>query len=255
MQKALSTYIIKQHAKRAMRGRFFKAVSACFLPAAIIFVITMMIFSFIPGGVESVELVVTGDFPSVEAQVEYQMSVLTNVIYCFEIITALFYFLIIGGTKMMLEMVRGEAEVKIKTIFSFYDNWYVAMIMPFVMLLFSFGGNLLVEYMLRWGVGADEVSFVALVLNIILAIFNVKTLFFSYALADSGCTSFWGAFKKSWKMVNFRTFINVVSLAISFFGWIILAAFTGGVLFFYVAPYMSLSMATVYVNEELGMRN
>ena len=70
-----------------------------------------------------------------------------------------------------------------------------------------------------------------------------------YILADTRNVSATDALKLSMRMTNGHKG-KVFMLGLSFIGWLILSAFTGGILYiFYVGPYISTSFAGMY--EEL----
>jgi uncharacterized membrane protein len=66
----------------------------------------------------------------------------------------------------------------------------------------------------------------------------------TYIFAD-GETNAMESLKKSWKMMDGHK-MNYFLLNLSFIGWILLAIPTLGLIMFWVAPYMQLSMANFY---------
>lgn len=255
MKVVISTYVIKEHAKRAMRGRFFTALCACLVPALVIVTIAAAIIYSIPGAVDSFELMLTGDFASGQAQEEYQAMLMNDVMYCLEIVTALFTFLLIGGERVCLDMVRGKKEVKVRRVFAFYDKWYIAIIMPLATFSLSFGANVLMDSLPALGVNSLVTEVVGSVASILILILSIKLCYFNLALADTNCDNFITALKKSWKITDLRMIANTIVLMFSFIGWAFMCALTGGVLFIYVYPYAKLSLATLYDVAVRGMEN
>lgn len=246
--------VIKNHAKAAMKGKFFKALAISLIPSAIILAVTVFVFMLMPGAIDSVDLVVSGNFESMEARAEYMNLVMNNYTWALNLISVLFSFLSLGASKLCLDLLRGK-EVKIRGVFSYYNKWYIAILYPALSLLVSFALSKMTTLLSDSGLSFEVVSVISLVGEFIYLIFTFKFMFVEYALADNDATDFIGAVKTSWKMVGINTVMNTILLSLSFFGWFILSVMTGGLLLIYVLPYCILSSAALYEANRLYNEN
>lgn len=237
------SFVIKRHAKLSMRGNFFKALGASMLPALIISLIAVIVM-LLPPVSNVINLSVKGMFENSQEQMLYSVDMISKLLYGVNLLLALFYFLIIGGEKINLDIVRGK-KAKLKTMFAFYDKWYIACIWPVLTLLLSIGGDMAISAVEKSAVHPVGLEVFVWVWQLVTLIISVKTMFIPYVLADSECKSFTKAFLKSWKLVNIRTMVSIFLLYISFIGWFVLVFFTGFAII-YVYPYLRLSMATIY---------
>lgn len=259
MKPVFPTYIIKKHAKAAMRGRFFKAFAISVIPPAIIMLIAVMFFLYMPGVRSAFELGLSGRFESVEARQYYLDFVTNKYIWAVELIATLFAFLSLGAARLCLDMVRGK-EVKVRNVFSYYNKWYIAAIYPALSVAVTTVVNEGLGYLTASGVDAGVVTVLSWVFQIALYFVTFKLIFIDYTLAENNCSSFIGAVKAAWKMVGWNTVVNYITLSLSFIGWLIISCFTFGLALIYVIPYFNLSLAALYeanvkYNAQSGMRN
>lgn len=243
MKTVFPPAIFKIHANKSMQGNFFKAVAASLLPALIISAVAIVLV-LIPPVSSAINLYSQGMFNNSAEQMQYLNDIMSKLLYGINLITVLFYFLIIGGEKVCLDIVRGR-KTKIRNIFSFYDKWYVALIWPAISLALSFGFDFALACLENMGVNSAVVSVMASVCQVVVLVLSIKTLFLPYTLADTSC-NFKKAFSRSWKLINFKTAVNIFLLYISFIGWFLLVALTGFA-FVYVYPYFKLSVASLYI--------
>ncbi len=246
--------IIKNHAKAAMKGKFFKAFAICVVPSVIILAVTALVFLLMPGAVDSVNLIFSGNFESLEARMEYMNLVMNNYTWALNLISVLFSFLSLGASKLCLDLLRGK-EVKIRGVFSYYNKWYIAILYPALSLLVSFTLSEMTTLLSDSGLSFEVVSVISLVGEFMYLIFTFKFMFVEYALADNDAEDFIGAVKASWNMVGINTVMNSILLALSFFGWFILSAMTGGIALIYVLPYLILASAALYEANRLYVQN
>ncbi len=243
MTPIFPSFIVKRHAKMAMRGKFFKTLGATMLPALIVSLISVILI-FIPPVYDAVSLYARGTFANVEEQTLYSVEIINNLIYGVILLVALFYFLVIGGEKVCLDIIRGK-ETKVSKIFMFYEKWYIACIWPAISLLLTIVADVVISFMEKSNAPILGIEVFLWVWQLINLIISAKTMFIPYILADNNCESFIKAFIKSWKMVDLRCVVSIFLLYMSFIGWFVLIFFTGFAIV-YVYPYFKLSMATLY---------
>lgn len=250
MKILFPTYIIKKQARYAMRGNFFKVLSAVFIPALIVLGACAVITGVTPGAWESLSLIVRGGFESPEARAEYLVTVMNNYMFTYMAVAVLFSFLNVGCTRIMLDLVRGK-KTTIKTLFTYYNKWYVALVWPLVSLLYNFAAVKLIDALSMKGVSADLITAAAWLTDALIMIASLKLVFIDMALADNDCKSFSAALKSAWSTTGFYNIVNVIILEVSFLGWFLLAALTGGLILIYAVPYYCLSVVSLY---EINLR-
>ncbi len=256
MRQAFSSYIIKRRAREAMRGRFFTAFWAAVIPMAVVTLAAVLVFSLIPGANETFEPMLNGQFASIEERELYFNSVADICMQCVNLFSALFAFLSVGAQRLFLDMIRGK-EVKIRNVFRYFNKWHIAIIYPALTAAVVTLIREVLDMLLASGVNYEVVTLLAWVIQLALYFVACKLMFFELALADNDCTSFIDAAKASWRMVGWSTVVNSVILLLSFIGWVLAAAFTAGIAFLYLMPYMGLALAAFYEmqNAECGMQN
>ena len=245
MKPLFPTYILKRHAKAAMRGRFFKAFVAAVAPMLCVTLCTILVMAFVPEAKASFDLVINGKFDSYDARSVYFDTLMNISSSAMSLFFVIFAFISVGAQKLLLDLLRGK-EVKIKNILCFYDKWYIAAIYPALSAALTFLLTNLLDGLIASGANADFVVMLSWVFQIIIYFLAAKFMFVDIILADTECKNVIHAMKASWKMVGWNTVINVVILSISFIGWIFLSAFTMGLTLIYLLPYMSLSVAALY---------
>ncbi len=252
MKPVFPTYIIKRRAKAAMRGQFFKALWAAVIPMLVVTVLAAVIFSFMPDVKESFGLALNGHFESYEAREVYLNNVMDICMQCINLLSALFAFLSVGAQRLFLDMLRGE-KVKVRSIFRYFNKWHIAIIYPVLTVGITTLIREMLDMLIASGMNAEAVTLLAWVIQIAIYIVVCKLMFVELVLADNDCTSFIDAVKTSWRMVGWNTIVNFIMLMVSFIGWVFLAAFTAGLAFIYLIPYMSISVAALYdENKKLN---
>lgn len=256
MKPVFSSYILKKKAKDAMRGHFFKAFAVAVLPVLIITVAAVVILALVPDAREAFELAINGQFETKEARESYFNDVMNICMQCVNMLSALFAFLSVGAQRLFLDMLRGK-EVKIKGVFRYFNRWHVALIYPGLTVAVTTGIRKMLDVLVQSGMDTGAVTAVAWILQIVIYFVAYKLMFVELALADGDCKGFVNAVKASWRMTGRNTFVSFVMLGMSFFGWVIAAAFTAGLAFVYLIPYMALSVAALYEevrSQESGVR-
>ena len=245
MKPVFPTYILKKRAKEAMQGKFLKALAVSALPILVVLLCTILVMAFVPGAQDAFNLAVNGKFETYEERAMYFDSVIDISTTAVSLFSAVFAFLSVGAQRLFLDMLRGK-EVKLGNIFCFYGKWYIAFIYPAASAAASFLITYMLDGLLASGISSDAVIMLSWILQIAIYFVAAKLIFVEIILADTDCKNIVTAVKASWKMVGWNTVINFVMLIFSFIGWVILSAFTGGILLIYVIPYMSLSIAALY---------
>lgn len=235
---------LKRDAKRAMSGNFFRSFYACVMPYVFIWIVAGIVCA-LSGAGESFGMVLRGAFDSVEAQQDYLSEIIDIASRAVQLVQILFYFLFIGGNKMLFEMLRG-GKPGYKTLFSFFPRWFssavlsVAAAAPTVLL------NFLADKFNSVMHPDDAMLLLVNTSVLVLSLFIMLKLFFApYLLASGSASAAPDALKKSWRMASLRTMGNILSLALSFIGWFVLTFFTFGAVMIYVIPYMRLSEAAL----------
>lgn len=240
-------YALKLDAMRGMRGNMFKALYACVMPAIIISIVASVILSFVPGAMDSVQLIITGVFDSAEAQRSYLIDVMNTLTNAVQLVNVLFCFLNIGGSFMLLGMIRGK-KVGYKNLFAFFPQWLMAAVYALINFAISFVlGFAREQAVLRFGTA----DWITLAYYLMLLFILLKFFFVPYILADEKCKNPIRAIKKSWTMVSLKTMGNIIMLALSFIGWVALAMFTFGASLIFAVPYMRLAGAALYERLRL----
>lgn len=245
MKPVFPTYILKKRAKAAMQGRFLKALAIAAIPLLTVLLCTVLILAFMPGAQDAFNLAINGKFESYEERVMYFDSVMNISTTAVSLFSAVFAFLSVGAQRLFLAMLRGK-EVKVGNIFCFYGKWYIASVYPAASAAAAFLITYMLDVLLSSGMNTDAVMLLSWALQLAIYFVAAKLMFVEFILADTDCRNILAAVKASWKMVGWNTVINFVTLALSFIGWVILSAFTGGLLLVYVIPYMSLAIAALY---------
>ncbi|MBQ8541409.1 MAG: hypothetical protein IJ435_08055 [Clostridia bacterium] len=245
MKPVFPTYILKRRAKAAMQGRFFKALAIAAVPLLTVLLCTALVLAFMPGAKDAFNLAINGKFETYEERVMYFDSVMNISTTAVSLFSAVFAFLSVGAQRLFLDMLRGKDAV-VKNIFCFYDKWYIAAVYPVASAAAALLITYILDFLLASGMNTDAVMLLSWALQLAVYFIAAKLMFVEFILADTDCKNVLAAMKASWKMVGWNTAVNFVTLALSFVGWIILSAFTGGLLLIYVIPYMSLSIAALY---------
>lgn len=245
MKPLFPTYILKKHAKAAMRGNFFKAFAATVTPLLCVVLCTVLVMAFVPEAKDSFDLAINGNFDNYDERLAYFDNLMNISTTATSMFLALFAFLTVGAQKLFLDLLRGK-EVKVKNIFCFYDKWYIAAIYPVLSAAFTFLIVYVLDTLAAAGVNGDFVVMLSWVFQIAIYFIAAKFMFVEIILADTECKSVIHAMKTSWKMVGWNTAVNFVMLLISFIGWIFISAFTMGLTLIYLLPYMSISVAALY---------
>lgn len=245
MKPLFPTYVLKKHAKAAMRGNFFKAFAAAVTPLLCVTLCTVLVMAFVPEANEAFDLAINGKFDSYDERVMYFDNLMNISTSAMSMFLAIFAFLTVGAQKLFLDLLRGK-EVKVKNIFCFYDKWYIAAIYPVLSAAVTFFITYLLDSLIAAGANTDFVAMLSWVFQIIIYFLAAKFMFVEIILADTECKNVIHAMKTSWKMVGWNTAVNFVMLLISFIGWVFISAFTMGLTFIYLLPYMSLSVAALY---------
>jgi hypothetical protein len=239
---------LKEDARQAIRGNIPRLFYASVMPSLIIYVITLIILQLIPAAKEATELVATGSFDSLLSQSEYALEVLEMQANALQLVSIVFYFLFIGGTAMFLGTLRGE-KMPCKSLFYYYSSWGSAAIFAIALAVINYAVQALGDWAEKNTVLSSSSELVSVILFCVLVFVSIKFAFVKNILAD-GCRNPLKAMKMSWKMVGGATMWNIIVLALSFIGWIVLAAFTFGIAFIYVMPYMEMSMTALYERKR-----
>lgn len=246
MKPIFSTYIIKKRAKEGMRRGFLKAFAVTFVPVVVITLIVCGIMMTLPGAENTADLILSGNIDKLE-------TVFDNFSMATGLLGALFAFLSIGSAGATLDMIRGK-EVKVRNVFRYYGKWYIAVIYPLCSFAYSYLSEYVSSYLTATGVSDVTVGIISGIFNAVAYVVALKLMFFEYALSDCECANIKKAFSVSWKMTGITTVANSITLAFSFFLWIVGVTVTGGVLMVYVYPYLAFSRAALY-DLNLEYRN
>lgn len=239
-------YELKSEARTAMRGNFLKILYACAMPVIFAGALTALILKLLPGASDSIQLVLRGSFSSIAQQQDYLLDVMDLMSTSFQLVTALLYFLRIGGIFMILSLLRGK-KTGYKKLFAFFPGWFSAAV--YSLALFAVSLLLGIAQSAAAGLlgdGAAASGAVSLLFMLISLFVSLKFSFTPYILADCGCKKPLSAMKKSWQMASVGTMCNIIALSFSFIGWIFLSLFTMGAGLLYVLPYMETSLAALY---------
>lgn len=137
------------------------------------------------------------------------------------VISGLFSF---GMLSFFVKISRGQ-EVTYKELFSKTDMW-----------LKYITASLFVGI-------AVIIGFILLIVPGIVLTFGLSQTF--YIILDNPEIGTIDAMKKSWDMMKGYK-VDYLVLGLSFLGWIILGAFTFGILYIWLIPYMSIAQANFY---------
>ncbi len=153
---------------------------------------------------------------------ELTASIISSV--CTIISAVLSSFFILGSVSFYLKISRNE-EVTWKELFSKTNLWLVCLLSTILVNIFVGLWSLL------------------LIIPGIIAAYSYSMV--QFILVDNENLTALEAMKKSKEMMNGHK-MELFKLHISFLGWIILSVFTFGILFFWLAPYVSTATANFY---------
>ncbi len=245
MNKYIPSYLIKLHARSAMKGKFFKALCTVLIEMLILIGISALLIGVTPGGFDRFRLMSQGTFASLEEQILYQANVMNTFTGIVSLVSVLFAFISVGSSKVFLEIIRRK-ETKVKNIFSYYSQWYIAMLYPLAVGLFNYLVSQLLTLLQSAGCPEAVVMALTTMVDCTVIFITFKLVFVNFALSDNGCKSIVEAVMVSWKLTDSKTFVNLLALALSFVGWFIISMFTFGLAFLYALPYIEASLATLY---------
>ena len=140
-------------------------------------------------------------------------------------------FFLLGSVNFYLKLSRGE-EVTWQELFSKTNLWKVCFLTTILVNVFTALWSLL------------------LIIPGIIASYSYSMV--HYILLDNENMSALEAISKSKEMMNGHK-MDLFMLHLSFLGWAILGVFTLGILYFWLAPYMSTATANFY-NEIKGKK-
>ncbi len=240
MKPIFPSYLIKQNAKKAMRGNFPMALAITAVPALVVCVIAAALLCLAPGAENTWALIT-----QTNSDLDSLNPVVQNLMLSTSALSIVFAFLSIGSKRTVLDMIRGK-KVKFANIFRYYYNWYIAAIYPLVTTCYSYAANYLAEKCLSAGMNAVGVEIVATIADVVYFVVTYKLIWFEFYLADNDCKNFKDALQSAWKKTSVGNIVNYFALICSFILWFFVSALTGGLALLYVYPYMVFSQAMLY---------
>lgn len=164
-------------------------------------------------------------------------------------------FVLVGMQKASLDISRGKGAIFGACIKGIFADFSFSIKVIVAVLLYS----------IILGV-ISAIPIVGALIAIALQIYFLPVLVvFTYMMLDSKCEdrTFGFVFNKSMELVKGHR-VEFYGLIFSFFGWMLLAIFTLGILYFWLIPYMMISMANWYCslrgevsydNAPIGLSN